>query len=221
MCSSIGLVTIAQRDLKQMIGYSSVMHMGYAFLGIACFPRVGVGGVVLLMVAHGLSVALLFLLSTSIYHRTQTFEMAEMGGLRERRRCSRRSSLRPRWPALGLPGFANFWGELTIFVALWNILRAVTAARDRGRGDLRDLRPARRRARLLRSGDGGVQQDAEKTPVDGSALERKSCRRSFCLAGLLVHRLLAEIDFRLALNATVKAVYQPAAQALPAHVAQK
>ncbi len=58
----IGLVTMAQRDLKQMVGYSSVMHMGYAFLGIAAGSALGVGGVVMFMVGHGLSVALLFLL---------------------------------------------------------------------------------------------------------------------------------------------------------------
>ena len=71
----VGLITIAQRDLKQMLGYSSVMHMGYAFLGIAAGSTLGVGGVVLMMVAHGLSVALLFLLATSIYQRTQTFAL--------------------------------------------------------------------------------------------------------------------------------------------------
>ncbi|HVW00606.1 MAG TPA: NADH-quinone oxidoreductase subunit M, partial [Planctomycetaceae bacterium] len=60
----VGLITMAQRDLKQMIGYSSVMHMGYAFLGIAAGSTLGVGGVVLMMVAHGLSVSLLFLLAT-------------------------------------------------------------------------------------------------------------------------------------------------------------
>jgi NADH-quinone oxidoreductase subunit M len=76
----IGLVTMAQRDLKQMVGYSSVMHMGYAFLGIAVGSVLGVGGVVMLMVAHGLSVALLFLLSTSVYHRTHTFDLDRWAG---------------------------------------------------------------------------------------------------------------------------------------------
>ena len=71
----IGFITIAQRDLKQMVGYSSVMHMGYAFLGVATMTAVGAGGVVLMMVAHGFSVALMFLLSTSVYHRTQTFDL--------------------------------------------------------------------------------------------------------------------------------------------------
>ena len=77
----IGYVTVAQKDLKQMIGYSSVMHMGYCFLGVACLTAVGAGGAVLLCVAHGLSVAVLFLLATCIHHRSGTFEMDEMGGL--------------------------------------------------------------------------------------------------------------------------------------------
>src|SRR5271165_2375421 len=80
----IGLVTMAQRDLKQLIGYSSVMHMGYAFLGLATGSVLGIGGAVLLMVAHGLSVALLFLLATSIHRRTQTFDLEEMGGLAQK-----------------------------------------------------------------------------------------------------------------------------------------
>ena len=77
----IGLITMAQKDLKMMFGYSSVMHMGYAFLGIATLSVVGVGGTLLLMVAHGLSISLLLMLSTCIYHRSQTFDMKAMGGL--------------------------------------------------------------------------------------------------------------------------------------------
>lgn len=122
----IGLITIAQRDLKQMIGYSSVMHMGYAFLGIAAFSTLGVGGVVLLMVAHGLSVALLFLLATSVYHRTQTFDMGEMGGLAQKTPVLAAFFVAATLASIGLPGFANFWGELTIFVALWQFSHVFT-----------------------------------------------------------------------------------------------
>jgi NADH-quinone oxidoreductase subunit M len=124
----IGFVTIAQRDLKQMIGFSSVMHMGYAFLGIAAFSSVGAGGVVLMMVAHGLSVALLFLLSTSIYHRTHTFDMQEMGGLAQKAPVLAAFFVAATMASIGLPGFANFWGELAIFVALWDFSPAFTAA---------------------------------------------------------------------------------------------
>jgi NADH-quinone oxidoreductase subunit M len=122
----IGLVTMAQRDLKQMVGYSSVMHMGYAFLGIAAGSALGAGGVVMLMVAHGLSVALLFLLSTSIYHRTHTFDMDQMGGLVRRAPVLAWLFVAATFAGIGLPGFANFWGELTIFVSLWNFSHWVT-----------------------------------------------------------------------------------------------
>jgi NADH-quinone oxidoreductase subunit M len=123
----VGLITIAQRDLKQMIGYSSVMHMGYAFLGIAAGGIIGPGGVVFLMVAHGLSVALLFLLATAIYHRTQTFAMDEMGGLAQKTPVLAAFFVAATLASIGLPGFANFWGELAIFVALWKFSPLITA----------------------------------------------------------------------------------------------
>jgi NADH-quinone oxidoreductase subunit M len=122
----IGFVTMAQRDLKQMVGYSSVMHMGYAFLGIAAGSVLGVSGVVMLMVAHGLSVALLFLLSTSVYHRTHTFDMGQMGGLAQKAPVLCWMFVAATFASIGLPGFANFWGELTIFVALWDFSHWVT-----------------------------------------------------------------------------------------------
>ncbi|MEM7791507.1 MAG: NADH-quinone oxidoreductase subunit M, partial [Verrucomicrobiota bacterium] len=114
----IGLVTMAQRDLKMMLGYSSVMHMGYAFLGIATFSIVGAGGALLMMFAHGLSVALLFMLATCIYHRSGTFDMTEMGGLAQKTPLLAGFFVAATMASIGLPGFANFWGEFTIFVAL-------------------------------------------------------------------------------------------------------
>jgi NADH-quinone oxidoreductase subunit M len=123
----VGLITIAQRDLKQMLGYSSVMHMGYAFLGLATMSTLGVGGVVLLMVAHGLSIALLFLLATSVHHRTHTFAMDEMGGLAQKTPVLAAFFVTGTLASIGLPGFANFWGELTIFVALWKFSPLITA----------------------------------------------------------------------------------------------
>jgi NADH-quinone oxidoreductase subunit M len=114
----IGLITMAQKDVKMMIGYSSVMHMGYAFLGIATFSAVGVGGALLMMVAHGLSVALLFMLSTCIYHRSQTFDMSAIGGLAKKAPVLAAFFVAAIMASIGLPGFGNFWGEFTIFAAL-------------------------------------------------------------------------------------------------------
>lgn len=114
----IGLITIAQTDLKMMFGYSSVMHMGYAFLGIATLSVVGIGGALLLMVAHGLSISLLLMLSTCIYHRSHTFDMKRMGGLAAKTPILAAFFIAGIFASIGLPGFGNFWGEFTIFVSL-------------------------------------------------------------------------------------------------------
>mgnify|MGYP003852461425 CR=1 FL=1 len=98
-----------------------------AHLGIAAGSTLGVGGVVLLMVAHGLSVALMFLLTTSVYHRTHTFALDEMGGLAQKTPVLAAFFVAATLASIGLPGFANFWGELAIFVALWKFSPLITA----------------------------------------------------------------------------------------------
>ncbi len=117
----IGLITLTQRDVKQMIGYGSVMHMGYCFLGVATATVLGAGAAVFLMVAHGLTVALLFLLATSLHHRTRTFDMHEMGGLVRRAPVLAAFFVTAVMASIAVPGpgLANFWGEFTVFVALW------------------------------------------------------------------------------------------------------
>jgi NADH-quinone oxidoreductase subunit M len=113
----VGYVTTAQKRLDWMVGYSSVMHMGYIFLGFACglFNMLGATGAAVLMFAHGLSVAAMFLLAGQLRDRTGTLEFSELGGLGKQM---------PRFgllfgfasmAALGLPGFANFAGEIMIF----------------------------------------------------------------------------------------------------------
>src|SRR2546430_2161293 len=77
----VGLVTIAQKRLDWMLGYSSVMHMGYIFLGIATASILGVTGTAVLMFAHGLSTAPLFALAGELPKRTGTLRFAELGCL--------------------------------------------------------------------------------------------------------------------------------------------
>jgi NADH-quinone oxidoreductase subunit M len=124
----IGAVTLAQRDLKMMLGYSSVMHMGYIFLGIACVSALGAGGAVLLMFAHGLSIAALFLLSDSVYRRTRTYDFGAMGGLAQKAPVLAGFFVAATMAGIGLPGFANFWGEFSVFIALWKYSPWMTAA---------------------------------------------------------------------------------------------
>ena len=123
----IGLLTMVQRDLKMMVSYSSVAHMGLCFLGIASMSVLGVGGTVLLMFGHGASVALLFMLSNAVVNRTGEWDMFKMGGLYKQTPNLAAFFLAATLASLGLPMFANFWGELSILASLWNFSPTICA----------------------------------------------------------------------------------------------
>jgi NADH-quinone oxidoreductase subunit M len=111
----VGLVTIAQKRLDRMLGYSSVMHMGYIFLGIAGATILSTTGAVVLMFAHGLSIALLFALAGEVRRRTGTLVFDELGGLAKVMPFAGLAFGLGAFAAIGLPGFANFAGEIMIF----------------------------------------------------------------------------------------------------------
>src|SRR5947209_4216881 len=111
----VGLVTIAQKRLDWMLGYSSVMHMGYILLGLASFGVLGVTGAVVLMFAHGLSIALLFGIAGELRRRTGTLVFDELGGLARVMPFAGLAFGFGVFAAIGLPGFANFAGEIMIF----------------------------------------------------------------------------------------------------------
>ena len=114
----VGMVTIAQGNLKSMVGYGSVMHMGYCFLGIGVCSSLGAGSAVMLMAAHGLSVSLMFLLSASIQRRSGTYEMGQMGGMAGKTPILACFFVAASLATIGLPGFGNFWGEFGVFLSL-------------------------------------------------------------------------------------------------------
>src|SRR5712671_6776745 len=111
----VGLVTIAQKRLDWMLGYSSVMHMGYILLGIASAGILGVTGAAVLMFAHGLSIALLFALAGELRQRTGTLVFDDLGGLARVMPFAGLAFGLGAFAAIGLPGFANFAGEIMIF----------------------------------------------------------------------------------------------------------
>ncbi len=111
----VGLVTIAQKRLDWMLGYSSVMHMGYIFLGIASANILGVTGATALMFAHGLSIALLFAIAGEIRKRTGTLLLDDLGGLAKVMPFAGLAFGLGAFAAIGLPGFANFAAEIMIF----------------------------------------------------------------------------------------------------------
>jgi len=114
----VGFIAMAQTSFKSMISYGSIMHMGYCFLGIAVCTALGAGATVMLMCAHGLSVALMFLLASFVHRRTNTFEMDEMGGLAKQTPVLACFTVAATLATIGLPGFGNFWGEFAIFLSL-------------------------------------------------------------------------------------------------------
>jgi NADH-quinone oxidoreductase subunit M len=111
----VGLVTIAQKRLDWMLGYSSVMHMGYIFLGIASANILGVTGATALMFAHGISIALLFAIAGELRKRTGTLVFDDLGGLAKVMPLAGLAFGLGAFAAIGLPGFANFAGEIMIF----------------------------------------------------------------------------------------------------------
>ena len=121
-----GLVAMRARDLNLLIGNSSVAHMGFVFLGIASLTLVGVTGAVVVMVAHGFLAALSFGLSGYLYRQTQTLDLGQMGGLLHRLPFIGTALIMAMLAGCGLPGFANFVGEMMVFFGAWTVFPWVT-----------------------------------------------------------------------------------------------
>jgi NADH-quinone oxidoreductase subunit M len=117
----VGLVTLAQKRLDWMLGYSSVMHMGYIFLGIASANLIALNGAATLMFAHGISVALLFGLAGEIRRRTGTLVFSDLGGLGKVMPFAGLAFGLATFAAIGLPAFANFAAEVMIFFGAFRV----------------------------------------------------------------------------------------------------
>lgn len=129
-----GWVAMRQRDLNMLIGNSSVAHMGFCFLGIASLNLIGITGAVLVMIAHGLLAALTFALSGYLYQQTNTLDMTQMGGLLRRLPFIGALFVMAALAGCGLPGFANFPGEVMVLFSAWDAFSIVTACAVWGGG---------------------------------------------------------------------------------------
>lgn len=116
----IGLVTIAQKRLGMMLGYSSVMHIGYIFLGLISLNHIGISGAALLIFAHGLSIALLFALNGEIRERAGTLDFDRLGGLAQKMPIVATLFIIGGFASIGLPGFANFASEVLVFLGAFS-----------------------------------------------------------------------------------------------------
>jgi NADH-quinone oxidoreductase subunit M len=115
------LACLAQKDLKRLIAFSSVGHMGFVMLGIATLTEIGIQAAIFGMVAHGLITGMLFFCVGSIYDRYHTRQIADIGG-----------GMMTKMPklggvfafvaiaSLGLPGLAGFWGEVMALLSAFN-----------------------------------------------------------------------------------------------------
>ncbi len=106
---------MSQSDLKYIIGYSSVSHMGYVLMGIATLDNIGVGGAVLQMFSHGIMTALMFLLVGAIYERTHTRDISVLNGLAKRMPKNTFFFAIAGLASLGLPGLSGFIAEFMVF----------------------------------------------------------------------------------------------------------
>ncbi len=117
---------MAQTDLKKLVAYSSVSHMGYCLLGMAAMTQAGMSGAMMQMFNHGTITSMLFLLVGVIYDRAHARGVNEFGGV---------ASVMPRYAAffgfafmasLGLPGLSGFIGEALVFLGAFNVFRVMT-----------------------------------------------------------------------------------------------
>ncbi len=111
---------LAQTDMKRLIAFSSVAHMGFVMLGISTLTSFGVNAAMFGMVAHGLITGMLFFIAGSVKERYHTLEISKLGGM---------LTTMPRlgWifgfcamASLGLPGLAGFWGEFPAILSAYN-----------------------------------------------------------------------------------------------------
>ena len=114
------LCCLAQRDMKRLIAFSSVAHMGFVMLGIATLTNFGINAAIFGMVAHGLITGMLFFLAGSVQERYDTREISRLGGLLVQ-------APKLGWilgfcamASLGLPGLAGFWGEFPALLSAYN-----------------------------------------------------------------------------------------------------
>ena len=119
------LCCLAQTDMKRLIAFSSVSHMGFVMLGIATLTSFGINAAVFGMVAHGLITGLLFFVAGSVQHQYHTREMSRLGGLLV-------SAPKMGWilgfaamASLGLPGLAGFWGEFPAVLSAFDPAKLV------------------------------------------------------------------------------------------------
>jgi NADH-quinone oxidoreductase subunit M len=122
------IMTLIQTDLKRLIAYSSVSHMGYVLLGVSALGTVGLEGASMQMFTHGLITGMLFVLVGMIYDRAHTRNIGELSGLAHRMPFITVMMVVAGLASLGLPAMAGFVSEVTVFLGTFEEHEAATIA---------------------------------------------------------------------------------------------
>ncbi|WP_041068655.1 NADH-quinone oxidoreductase subunit M [Candidatus Ishikawella capsulata] len=116
----------SQNNIKRLIAYSSISHMGFVLIAIYSSSALAYQGAIIQMIAHGLSAAALFIICGQIYERVHTFDMKEMGGLWHRIKWLPGLTLFFAVATLGIPGTGNFIGEFMILIGSFHNFPIIT-----------------------------------------------------------------------------------------------
>ncbi|WP_050616577.1 complex I subunit 4 family protein [Bacillus testis] len=114
-------LALLQKDVRSVLAYSSVSHMGIVLIGLSVMDEAGIQGAVVQVVSHGLISALFFLLAGCLYERTATLQLDEMSGLAKEMPRLSGFLLAAGMASIGLPGTSGFIGEFLPFLALFHI----------------------------------------------------------------------------------------------------
>lgn len=120
------ILAFAQTDLKRLVAYTSVSHMGFIMLGAFSFNELALQGVVMQMIAHGISTGALFVIAGMLTERIHTRDISRMGGFWNRMPGMGGVSLVFVMASLGLPGLANFIAEFLTLLGAWQADRLLT-----------------------------------------------------------------------------------------------
>jgi NADH-quinone oxidoreductase subunit M len=120
------LLAFSQTDLKRLVAYTSVSHMGFVMLGVFAFNELALQGVVMQMITHGISTGALFILAGSLYERIHTRNIELMGGFWKQMPFMGTIGLIFAMASLGLPGLGNFIAEFLTLVGAWQASHKLT-----------------------------------------------------------------------------------------------
>ena len=115
------VIAYGQTDLKRLVAYTSISHMGFVLLGVFAWNPLALQGAVVIMLAHGISTGALFILAGSLQDRMQTRDMNRMGGLWSKAPRMGGSALVFALASLGLPGLGNFVGEFLVLLGVYQV----------------------------------------------------------------------------------------------------